>query len=516
MPILGPLFQRIVDLQKTMPKVRKRKEPITVQKNTLKKLLWKAQNTSFGKHHNFSDIYFSTDPIKEFQKTVPVFDYNKIHEAWWQRTLKGEEDVCWPGKIKYFALSSGTSEAASKYIPITKEFLRNIKRMSIRQILSLANYDILVDVLGKGFLAVGGSTNLRSKGTYFEGDLSGITARTVPFWFQQFSKPGMAINMERDWETKIEKIVDNAKDWDIGFIAGVPAWVQIVIEKVIARYNAKTIHDVWPNLRVFVHGGVSLEPYRKSFEKYFAHPIIYIDTYLASEGFVGFQSRPQTQSIQMILNNSIFFEFVPFTEKNFDADGTMVEHPETLTINDIKEDVEYALLMSTNAGAWRYLIGDTIKFTSKLRSEIVITGRTKQFLSLCGEHLSLDNMNTAIAKLADEFNVVINEFTVAGIPHNGLFAHKWFVGTNGKVDAAFFKKRLDEILCEINDDYAVERKSALKEIFVEILPLSIFHQWMRAKGKQGGSHKFPRVIKKTQLDEWVSFIASQQKLVKLL
>ena len=211
MPILGPLFQRIVDLQKTMPKVRKRKEPIDVQKSTLKKLLWKAQNTSFGKHYNFSDIYFSSDPIKEFQKTIPVFDYKKIHEAWWQRTLKGEDDVCWPGKIKYFALSSGTSEAASKYIPITKEFLRNIKRMSIRQILSLANYDILVDVLGKGFLAVGGSTNLHSRGTYFEGDLSGITARTVPFWFQQFSKPGMAINMERDWETKIEKIVDNAK-----------------------------------------------------------------------------------------------------------------------------------------------------------------------------------------------------------------------------------------------------------------------------------------------------------------
>jgi hypothetical protein len=266
MAILGPLFQRIVDLQKTMPKVRKRKNPATIQKNTLKKLLWKAQNTSFGKQYNFGDIYFSNDPIKIFQKNIPVFDYNKIYEAWWHRSLKGEPDVCWPGKTKYFALSSGTSEAASKHIPITSDILRSIKRTSIRQILSLANYDILVDVLGKGFLAVGGSTNLRFKGTYFEGDLSGITARTVPFWFQQFNKPGMAINMERDWEVKIDKIVENAKNWDIGFIAGVPAWVQIVIEKVIERYNAKTIHDVWPNLHVFVHGGVSLEPYRKSFE----------------------------------------------------------------------------------------------------------------------------------------------------------------------------------------------------------------------------------------------------------
>lgn len=512
MAILGPLFQRIVDLQKTMPKVRKRKNPATIQKNSLKKLLWKAQNTSFGKHYNFGDIYFASDPVKAFQKNVPVFDYNKIYEAWWHRTLNGEQDVCWPGKTKYFALSSGTSEAASKHIPITADILRSIKRTSIRQILSLANYDILVEVLGKGFLAIGGSTNLRFKGTYFEGDLSGISARSVPFWFQQFNKPGMAINMERDWETKIEKIVDSAKDWDIGFIAGVPAWVQIVIEKVIERYHAKTIHDVWPNLRVFVHGGVSLEPYRKSFEKYFAHPIIYIDTYLASEGFVAFQTRPETQSMQMNLNNGIFFEFVPFTDKNFDAEGAIVDQPETLLIDEVEEDKEYALLMSTNAGAWRYLIGDTIKFTSKLRSEILITGRTKHFLSLCGEHLSVDNMNHAIARLADEFNLVINEYTVAGINYEGRFAHNWYVGVNEKADVVQFRKRLDEILCEINDDYAVERQAALKEIFVELLPISVFHEWMRSKGKQGGSHKFPRVMKKAQLDEWKSFIAAQTQL----
>lgn len=512
MAILGPLFQRIVDLQKTIPKVRKRKKPETIQKNTLKKLLWKAQNTSFGKNYNFSDIYFSNDPIKAFQKNVPVFDYNKIYNAWWHRALQGEADVCWPGKTKYFALSSGTSEAASKHIPITADILRSIKRTSIRQILSLANYDILVDVLGKGFLAIGGSTNLRFKGTYFEGDLSGISARTVPFWFQQFNKPGMTINMERDWEVKIEKIVESAKDWDIGFIAGVPAWVQIVIEKVIERYNAKTIHDVWPNLRVFVHGGVSLEPYRKSFEKYFSYPIIYIDTYLASEGFIAFQSRPKTTSMQMNLNNGIFFEFVPFTDRNFDAEGAMVEFPETLTIDEVEEETEYALLMSTNAGAWRYLIGDTIKFTSKLRSEILITGRTKHFLSLCGEHLSVDNMNHAIAKLADEFNVVINEYTVGGINYQGRFAHHWYVGISKPVDQQEFKARLDAILCEINDDYAVERKAALKEIIVEFVPLAVFHEWMRAKGKQGGSHKFPRVMKKVQLEEWANFIKDHQHL----
>lgn len=174
---------------------------------------------------------------------------------------------------------------------------------------------------------------------------------------------------------------------------------------------------------------------------------------------------------------------MPFTDKNFDADGAIVDQPETLLIDEVEEDTEYALLMSTNAGAWRYLIGDTIKFTSKLRSEILITGRTKHFLSLAVKHLSVDNMNHAIARLADEFNLVINEYTVAGINYEGRFAHNWYVGVNEKADAVKFRKRLDEILCEINDDYAVERKAALKEIFVELLPLSVFHEWMRAKGK---------------------------------
>jgi hypothetical protein len=213
--------------------------------------------------------------------------------------------------------------------------------------------------------------------------------------------------------------------------------------------------------------------------------------------------------MQLNLNNGIFFEFVPFNDKNFDVDGAMVEHPETLTIEEIEEEKEYALLMSTNAGAWRYLIGDTIKFTSKLRSEILITGRTKHFLSLCGEHLSVDNMNHAIAKIADEFNLVINEYTVAGINYEGRFAHHWYLGVNKTTDNEKLRLRLDELLCEINDDYAVERKAALKEIFVEVLPIEVFKDWMRAKGKLGGSHKFPRVIKKAQLEEWQNFIQQQ-------
>ncbi len=267
-----------------------------------------------------------------------------------------------------------------------------------------------------------------------------------------------------------------------------------------------TIHDIWPNLTIYAHGGVSFEPYRKGFEKLFARPIIYVETYLASEGFLAYQSRPNTHAMKLVLNNGIFFEFVPFNEVNFSADGQLLENAETLVLSEIEEGKDYALLISTNAGTWRYLIGDTVRFTSKEHNEIIITGRTKHFLSLCGEHLSVDNMNMALKKVSEEQKLSIPEFTVAGVRHENLFAHHWYVGTNDTVDVPQFKKRLDEVLCEINDDYAVERQAALKEVLVTVLPLTVFHAWMEQKGKVGGQNKFPRVFRGEQLSDWQHFV----------
>src|SRR5678815_1706720 len=425
-----------------------------------------------------------------------VHDYNKIYDHWWKKTLEGVPDVTWPGKIKYYALSSGTSEAASKYIPVTREMLRSNRVNYIRQLISLFTYEHLPrnavtkgflmlggatdlqkgkagwfagDLSGilaknrpfwfqtcehlprnavtKGFLMLGGATDLqKGKAGWFAGDLSGILAKNRPFWFQTFYKPGGRIAKIKDWNEKLNEIVEKAPDWDIGYIVGVPAWCQMCMEMIVEHYKLNTIHDIWPNLGFFVHGGVAFEPYKKGFEKLLSKPIVYIENYLSSEGFIGYKDHQYANGMKLILDNNIFMEFVPFNDKNFDSDGKMIDNPEALMIHEVEKGKDYALLMSTNAGAWRYLIGDTVRFVDLERNEVVITGRTKHFLSLVGEHLSVENMNKAIELVSEEFNIFIPEYTVVGFPHEGFFAHKWYIATNDKVDPPQVTKRIDQNL----------------------------------------------------------------------
>ncbi len=438
---------------------------------------------------------------------MPTHDYNKIYREWWHRTLEGRQDICWPGKIKYFALSSGTSEAASKYIPITSDLMRGNRIIMLKQLFTLRTYhDIPVRSIGKGWLFLGGSTDLQKGPGYYAGDLSGITAKKAPFWFSPFYKPGRKISRTRDWNHKIDAIVEEAPNWDISFVVGVPAWIQMCMEKVIERYNLKTIHDIWPNLAFFVHGGVSFEPYKKGFERLIGKPLTYIETYLASEGFIAYQDRQFAKGLKLALNQHIFFEFALFNERNFDLDGNLKEDAELLLIDEVEEGKDYAILLSTMAGAWRYLIGDTIRFVDKTKNEILITGRTKHFLSLVGEHLSVDNMNKAIQLTSSELNICIPEFTVAGVPHGLFFAHKWWVACNDAIDPETLRNKIDNYLVQLNDDYAVERKSALKDIYLEILPESKFLEFMKLKGKIGAQHKFPRVMKGKMYEDWIRFL----------
>ena len=485
-----------------------------LQKAELKKLLIQARETEFGKYYNFQEILrsFKSKTPKEFYRQytrqIPIFDYNSIYDNWWHLLREGQKDITWPGKVKYFALSSGTSGAPSKNIPVTKEMLKAIQKTSIRQILSLQNFKVPPKLFMKGILMLGGSTHLNRNGSYFEGDLSGITTSQIPFWFQHHYKPGRKISKTRDWDNKLEEIAGKADKWDIGYVVGVPAWIQILMEKIIDKYQLNTIHDIWPDLSVYVHGGVSFEPYKKGFEKLLAKPLTYIETYLASEGFIAFQARPE-RGMKMVLNNGIFFEFVPFTEENFTQEGEIKPNAEAIMIDEVEEGKEYALLLSTCAGAWRYMIGDTIRFLNLENAELCITGRTKHFLSLCGEHLSVDNMNKAIKILENDLNIDIKEFTVAGQPYQTLFSHHWFLGTDDNIEPDIVKQKLDSFLKELNDDYKVERQAALKEIFVNIIPASAFYKYMEMLGKVGAQNKFPRVLKKKQLDDWLKFLKDQ-------
>ncbi|MEI8202121.1 MAG: GH3 auxin-responsive promoter family protein [Bacteroidota bacterium] len=510
MPILGSIIKNAIELKSKMPRTTaKAVNPHRVQRRTLRKLIRKSQFTLFGKHFEFTKLFLKRDIIKAFQESVPIFEYNSIYRDWWSKTHQGEMDVCWPGKIKYFALSSGTSEASSKYIPVTSDMLRAIKKTSTRQIFSLAQYDFPNEFFEKGILILGGSTHLHYNGKYFEGDLSGITAKNIPFWFQHFYKPGRRISKERDWSAKLEEIVKKAPKWDIGVIAGVPAWIQILLLRITEYYNLKSIHEIWPNLSIFVHGGVAFEPYRHSFEKILSKPIEYIETYLASEGFIAYQTHKGSQSMQLVLDNGLFFEFIPFNEDNFDGEGNLRPNPRSLSIKDIEENTDYALLISSCAGAWRYLIGDTVRFTSKKESEIVITGRTKLFLSLCGEHVSLDNLNVAIQQASKELQIEILEFSVAGVSYQNMFAHHWFVGTNDKIDPKVLSESIDQKLKTINDDYRVERLEAIREVLVDIIPVQYFYDWMKLQGKEGGQNKFPRVLKGEKLKSWTEFLTNQ-------
>jgi hypothetical protein len=353
---------------------------------------------------------------------------------------------------------------------------------------------------------IGGSTSLQKGAGYYAGDLSGITARKVPFWFSPFYRPGKKIARNTDWNKKLEEVVKQAPNWDIGFIVGVPAWIQICMERIIEKYNLNNIHEIWPNLGFFVHGGVSFEPYKKGFEKLLGKPLTYIETYLASEGFIAYQDRQHAKGMRLVTNEHIFLEFVPFDEKNFDHEGNLAEKFEALLIHEIEEGKDYAILLSTSAGAWRYLIGDTVRFTDKERCEIIITGRTRHYLSLVGEHLSVDNMNKAVQLASEELNISIPEFTVAGVPHGLFFAHQWYLATDDQADPAILRQKIDDKLKELNDDYAVERKSALKDVYVQVLSEEKFMKFMQLKGKVGGQHKFPRVLKGKMLDDWQRFL----------
>ena len=513
-PLLGTLVKTAAELKNIPVEYKQKKlKPLKAQEKELKKLLRKAQFTEFGRQYHFTDILLSKNIMEAFRKNVPVFDYNKMHDEWWYRALEGEHNVAWPGKIKYFALSSGTSEASSKYIPITRELNSKITKASIRQFASAVRYDFPVEFYNRGVLMIGGSTDLSysRKGGYYAGDLSGISAGRIPKWFEFFYKPGQRISKIKDWSEKLDEMVKAAPTWDIGVIVGVPAWVQILIERIIKEYKLKTIHDIWPNLAVYVHSGVAFAPYEKSFEKLFGKEVIYVESYLASEGYIAYQVDLKKRVMQLLLDNGIYFEFVPFNEENFDENGNIVEHPKTLLLSEIEENTDYALLLSTCAGTWRYLIGDTIKFLNKERCEIAITGRTKQFLSITGEHLSQDNMTQAVDLMANDLGVNITEFTVAGIKHDTMYAHHWYLGTDDTLDPQVAIKKIDEYLCKLNDDYAVERTEAIKALFIDVLPTEVFYKFMEEKiGKWGGATKFPRVLKGERYEMWVEYLRSQK------
>ncbi len=507
MIILGHLIKEAIHLSQYLE--FKEQSPLQKQENTLKNLLQKAKDTAFGQHYQFAKILKASNLRKAFREQVPTFDYPQMHQNWWYRSLEGEADVSWPGQIQFFAQTSGTTGSKSKKIPVSEEMRKAIRRTGIEMVLQLRNFELPPEVFEKSILMLGSSTNLQQEGHYQTGEISGIGAAHIPNWFNSFYKPGTQIASIDNWDERVQTIAKEAPQWDIGALCGIPAWLKLMLEEVIAYHELDTIHDIWPNLRLYASGGVAYEPYVKDFEHLTAYPLQFLDTYLASEGFLAFQARPQTKGMQLALSNGIYFEFVPFDEQNF-PNGEMIDNPHIVDIEEIKAGQTYVPLISTCSGTWRYSIGDTILFTDAERKEIRITGRTKHFLNAAGSQLSVDKMNQAIQELEEKFDLEINEFTVSAQKQGGDFVHRWYLGTKTQVEASKIKLHLDEYLKKVNKNYGVARQKALKDIEVKIVPEAYFYDWHESRKKKGGQIKTPRVMKDEQFAEWEQFVEKKQ------
>jgi len=505
MAVLGNIIKTALEFT---DRVVPESSPIEEQKETLTQLLKKARNTAFGKYYNFSKLLEKEDMYQAFADTVPYHDYNLISEEWWQRQLEGAEDITWPGKPNYYALSSGTTGNSSKRIPVTDDMLDAIRKTGIAQVLALSNFDLPADFFEREVMMLGSSTDLGHNGDHLEGEISGISASNIPSWFRGYYRPGAEISALSDWDERVEQIAKNAKDWDIGALSGIPSWNELMLKKVIEYHNLNHIHEIWPNLSVFTSGGVAFEPYRKSFEALLGHPITIIDTYLTSEGFIAFQARPnEHMAMKLSTRNGIFFEFVPFKDEHIDENGAIVQGTKALTLEEVEEGVDYALIISTVSGAWRYMIGDTIQFTDKNRAEIIISGRTKHFLNVVGSQLSVLKMNDGIKHLEEKFNIAIPEFTVAAVRPENDYIHHWYLGVDSDTDTdeKALAEALDEHLKSVNKNYNVARSKALKDVIVSVVSPDVFYQWNEREKKKGGQVKMPRVMKEEEFNEWQEF-----------
>ncbi len=479
------------------------------QHRELVRLIKKARRTAFGTTYQFEDLLQKNSDnlanlYKTFTATVPIYDYTKIYSQWWNRAVNGEENVCWPGKVQYFALSSGTSDMSSKRIPVTQQMLRQMTRSSLRPIYPLVYSDLKEQLLNHDVLLIGGCTALQDQEHHQIGDLSGIQAANLPVWFLDFYKPGKSISSLPQWKDRIDKIIEEAPHWDIGVVVGIPSWIKLLMERILERYQVKSIHEIWPNFFLCIHSGVSLEPYRAIINRMCSKELVYIESYLASEGFIAYQEVPEKQGMIINTNAGIFYEFVEFNQANFNESGEIRTGANTIMLQDIIPGIPYAIIISTCSGAWRYLLGDLVEFSSPTHVRII--GRTKQFLNICGEHLSVDNTNQAICDVASQLEIDIPEYTIVATQPDLVYCHNWYIASDKKVSHEFLKELLDQKLRSINDDYNTERESGQLQIEVNILPSMLFYEFLEFSGRMGAQNKMPRISTGVNSNKWLEFL----------
>jgi hypothetical protein len=462
---------------------------VAIQKRTLVELLERAAQTTFGKEHHFAKIRDYSD----FVANVPVMDYEDI-KPYVERMMKGEANVLWPGVISWFAKSSGTTNDKSKFIPVSSETLETCHFEGGRDALTIYFKDHPDSKLfeGKGLL-IGGSHNVSNLNahTHF-GDLSALLMKHMPMWVHLFKTPNASVALMDDWEQKLEKMVDQTHKENVTNISGVPTWTTVLFDRLLEKTGKSNMLEVWPNLELYIHGGVSFTPYRKQFERYLpGKQVTYLETYNASEGFFGLQTQPQSTALSLMVHYGIFYEFIPLI-------GMGMEGDKPLPLWEVVTGQHYAILISNNSGLWRYRLGDTICFDSIKPYTFHITGRTRLFINAFGEELMIDNTDKAMEKACLLHQATLKDYTAAPIyledPANA--GHEWLIEFEvPPADLEAFTHDLDSALKALNSDYEAKRHKdiALKKPTVKIVPKNTFHKWLQSKDKLGGQHKVPRL-----------------------
>ena len=466
-----------------------KKFPFETQQETLYRLLAKAASTEWGKKFNYSSI----TSISQYQSRFPVQTYEDLI-PYVERLRKGETNLLWPGEIKWFAKSSGTTSAKSKFIPMSREALEDCHYRAGKDILiiyTLQRPD--TNIFSGKSLTLGGSHKInRYSNDSLYGDLSAILIENAPFWVEIIRTPKQKIALLEDFEEKLELIIKSSVNENVTTISGVPSWYLVLIKQILAYTGKSNLLDVWPNLEVFFHGGISFTPYREQYKKLIAgDQMNYMETYNASEGFFGIQDDPGRGDMLLMLDYGIFYEFIPAEKINSDS-------PPVFTIGEVEKGINYAIIISTNGGLWRYMMGDTIIFTCLDPHRFRISGRTKQFINVFGEEVIVDNSDKALESTCKATGAVISEYTAGPVFMNtsSKGSHEWIIEFEREpADMNMFIDILDNSLKSVNSDYEAKRYKDLNLVVpvIRSVPKGTFNKWLKAKNKLGGQNKVPRL-----------------------
>ncbi len=479
--------------------------PIAAQYEVFQGLITSAQYTEIGRKYGFENIY----TIRSFKDAVPIHEYEDL-KPYIERTMQGEQNLLWNTPITWFAKSSGTTSDKSKFIPVSDESLEESHFQGAKDVITLYyKFNPESDLLtGKG-LVIGGSHQVSkvNEDAHY-GDLSAVLMQNTPFYGHWLRTPELSIALLDEWEKKIEKLAETTIQENVTSISGVPTWTLVLIKRILEITGKQYLKEVWPNLELYIHGGVSFTPYKEQFEKLIGAPIYYVDLYNASEGFFAAQDNPNEEGMLLFLQHGIFYEFLPIEEYG-------KENPHTLGLEEVEIGKNYAVVISSNGGLWRYLIGDTVQFTSLAPYKIKVSGRTKHFINAFGEEVIVNNSDSAIAAACEKTGAIVNDYTAAPIyfSEKGNGGHEWLIQFEKEpADFGLFTYELDNALKNANSDYEAKRHKdiALRLPVIRPLKKGVFEEWLKSKGKLGGQHKVPRLSNERKYIDEIKSIAGIQ------